>query len=1290
MKRELIYIIVAVAMMLMGSPLYLQASLQNKPQIVPGQVVIKYKRGTLAKTTAASVEALGITVTKSFDEFPFVVGKFSPEKNIEEVLNACRALPNVEFAEPNYYVHTMETRQEDIHASQESISARQSAAIIPNDPRFNEQWYLNQESGHDIDAPEAWNITIGSSDVIVGIIDTGIEYDHEDLKSNIWINPGETGDGKENNHIDDDLNGYIDDWRGWDFANRDNDPYDDNGSGTHSAGIIGAVGNNGKGVAGVNWNVKLMALKFLGGNGGGSNADAAEAIIYATNNGAKILSNSWGGGGFSQLLKDAIQYAHDRGVLFIAAAGLAGSDNDLTPNYPAGYEVPNVVSVTSSDRDDKLFGNFGRRTVDLAAPGLDILSTYPLGRYQSLATGATAQVAGVCALVWARYPDAKPHQVLVRVLGGVDRKAEYINLMTTEGRLNAANALSTHPIIAYTTAMDNTTDTVGPYVIQTNVVDDGMVSSVFLVYTVNGKQADTLKMAPAKNDTYMADISGQPFNSNTTYKVMATDDDGNRTASPTFGFAVGTMPAPLFNFRSFPRVTNDSTPSFEWQNIPEATAYHVSLSFNPEFFPSFIDSTISPFYEVPSPLPDGAWYIRIRSVIQSGMASLWSTGELFTVDTAAPINATIQVNDDSAYTRFRAVTLQFDAFGVRPGVDSVRFANGNEREEIPWSLFEKRTRPWHLAEGEDGLRQVYVQFKDRAGNFSEPDSDSIVLDSQGPLFPSASPRLSVATPAINQALDVTLDPPNDNGTGLKRFDLFYRRAGENWQRTPFQNNAARIPAEFVTNRGVDYRIVAEDSVGNRSNLPDSTPNFFSIPVSIPPGEAGSSPGFPGGTTASAYRLVSLPLIVENQAVSEVFTNLGAYGAKNDYRFWRLEANKQWHEGEQLHVQPGESYFLIKRGSATLSNKSAGTTAKSTDGASGSFDGWQLRSNDWTLVGNPFNFEIDLARLWLKTRNIRLDTMRNVWSYDGTWKLHPQRLEPWGGIVVFNSGDADMLIYEPPDDNPSASPTAKSVERHHGYSILTQNLGPNEWLLPVRAESRACRDEDNYFGVRKSAKTGPDEFDYHEPPLLPGGLSLSFIAGDEARRRNLAVDIRPLQTQGNEWTVLIQSQSENDVTLSFEDLEKLPPELEIYLFDPGSTLWRDLRQQSEIAIYVPAFPQSKTLTVLVGEKSFLQEHTKGLSMVPASFIVYQNFPNPFNPATMIQYGLPRAERVTLKIYNLLGKEVATLVDNEPKAPGYHAVIWNGRNKNGMRVASGVYVYRMRAGSIVMAKKLALVK
>ena len=239
----------------------------------------------------------------------------------------------------------------------------------------------------DIDAPEAWDITTGSSSVVVAVIDEGVDYNHEDLAANMWINPGEVLDGN-----DTDGNGYIDDIYGWDFYNDDNtvfDPADGDDHGTHVSGTIGAEGDNGVGVVGVNWQVNIMVLKFLGPFGG-SNADAIEALEYVImmknppyNINVKITSNSWGGGGFSQALYDAIEAARDADILFIAAAGNASTDNDRFPSYPATYDLENIIAVTATDDDDAQYYNWGSLTVDVAAPGRSILSTTPGNTYTS-------------------------------------------------------------------------------------------------------------------------------------------------------------------------------------------------------------------------------------------------------------------------------------------------------------------------------------------------------------------------------------------------------------------------------------------------------------------------------------------------------------------------------------------------------------------------------------------------------------------------------------------------------------------------------------------------------------------------------------------------------------------------------------------------------------------------------------------------------------------------------------------------------------------------------------------
>ena len=319
---------------------------------------------------------------------------------------------------------------------------------IPNDPNFGSNWGLNntgQTGGTadaDIDAPEAWDTARGTGQHIVAVIDTGVLYTHPDLAANIWRNAGEiAGDG-----IDNDENGYVDDLHGYDFVNNDGNPTDDNGHGTHVAGTIGAVGNNGIGTSGVAWTTKIMALKFLGANGSGSTSGAVSAIYYAVDNGATILNNSWGGGGYSQTLYDAIAYAQASGVIFVAAAGNAASDNDTVANYPSNYAVANVVAVASTTATDGLssFSNYGANTVALGAPGSSIYSTYLNNGYATLSgtSMATPHVAGALAVYWDANPNATAAQVIQRLKDTVDPIAALTGRTSTGGRLNLNKLLN--------------------------------------------------------------------------------------------------------------------------------------------------------------------------------------------------------------------------------------------------------------------------------------------------------------------------------------------------------------------------------------------------------------------------------------------------------------------------------------------------------------------------------------------------------------------------------------------------------------------------------------------------------------------------------------------------------------------------------------------------------------------------------------------------------------------------------------------------------------------------------
>jgi subtilisin family serine protease len=354
--------------------------------------------------------------------------KLSSGEDPKEVKEKYKQDSEVVFAEPNYVV---------------TIDA------IPNDPYFYRDWGLHNtgQRGYadaDIDAPEAWELCTGSPEVIVAVIDTGVDYSHSDLAANIWTNSAEI----PGNGVDDDHNGYIDDIRGWDFYNRDNNPMDDNGHGTHCAGTIGAVGNNGRGVPGVMWQTRIMPLKFMSSGGSGYTSDAVAAILYANMMGADVISNSWGGGGSSTLLKNAIDSSP---AVVVCAAGNSAANIDATPFYPASYSSPQIIAVAASSAYDGLssFSNYGSVSVDVAAPGEYIYSTYRGGSYAYMSgtSMATPHVAGLAGLVKAYSPGLTSSQIKAALLGNVDIKSSLNGKVLTSGRINAYRTLSSLGVV---------------------------------------------------------------------------------------------------------------------------------------------------------------------------------------------------------------------------------------------------------------------------------------------------------------------------------------------------------------------------------------------------------------------------------------------------------------------------------------------------------------------------------------------------------------------------------------------------------------------------------------------------------------------------------------------------------------------------------------------------------------------------------------------------------------------------------------------------------------------------
>lgn len=417
-----------------------------RPLYVPQEILIKL-RPSSGVTVRSVAQRLGAQVMRSFAFIETHHLRLPRRLSVEQALSRLAADPAVEYAVPNYYRYL---------------------DAIPSDPRLGELWGLDnvgQTGGAvdaDIDAPEAWDITTGTSDVVVAVIDSGAQLDHVDLYANIWLNPGEdlNGNGIKDpsdvDGIDNDGNGFIDDLVGWDFSGNDNNPSPAGGGclghGTHTAGTIGAVGDNGVGVTGVNWNVKLMILKafnpVLGVLCSASDSNLIRAIEYTTLMGVKVSSNSWGGGPFNPAMRNAILATNS---LFVAAAGNGGNDgvgdnNDARPSYPASYDLGNIVAVAATDHNDgrARFSNFGRRSVDLGAPGGSILSTVP-GNAFAVYSGtsmATPHVAGAAALLLAQDPTYTINELKDRLLRGVDPVDSLSGRTVTNGRLNARGSLT--------------------------------------------------------------------------------------------------------------------------------------------------------------------------------------------------------------------------------------------------------------------------------------------------------------------------------------------------------------------------------------------------------------------------------------------------------------------------------------------------------------------------------------------------------------------------------------------------------------------------------------------------------------------------------------------------------------------------------------------------------------------------------------------------------------------------------------------------------------------------------
>jgi serine protease len=448
-KLAVLFVCLALCSLLAGphKMAYSQAREVTKRSFVEGEIIVKFKEGVepiadeqipdqILSVRGARIESLSRRGHGKISRI-----NLDGNISVQEAVERAKRDPRIEYAEPNYLLYASDT--------------------TPNDTYFTRLWGLSNQgcvvcdsdSPADIGAPQAWDITTGTSDLVVGVIDTGIDLSHPDLEANAWVNPREI----DGNNVDDDGNGFVDDVNGWNFYSNSKSVYKSYGEdmhGTHVAGTIGAVGNNRAGVAGVAWHVKLMSLKFLGGKDGkGSTANAIEAIYYAIDQktrgvNIRVLNASWGGGGDSSSLREAIADAGKAGIVFVCAAGNEGEDVDEGGHFPAGYagELSSCISVAAIDASDSLaeFSNYGHSSVSVAAPGYQILSTVPDGGYATISgtSMASPHVAGIAALLLSKEPGLTPAEVKQRIISTAEPIPALVSKAASSGRANGFYALT--------------------------------------------------------------------------------------------------------------------------------------------------------------------------------------------------------------------------------------------------------------------------------------------------------------------------------------------------------------------------------------------------------------------------------------------------------------------------------------------------------------------------------------------------------------------------------------------------------------------------------------------------------------------------------------------------------------------------------------------------------------------------------------------------------------------------------------------------------------------------------
>ena len=579
---------------------------------------------------------------------------------------------------------------------------------------------------------------------------------------------------------------------------------------------------------------------------------------------------------------------------------------------------------------------------------------------------------------------------------------------------------------------------------------------------------------------------------------------------------------------------------------------------------------------------------------------------------------------------------------------------------------------------------------------------SLSTDSTGRLFAGTASKgvfraIDAELPVIehlpdtsaNNRQEIPIDVQATDDTGIKKITLSFRRGGElNFDSVsdtlirPDHSYTLHIPSDFVTDRGVEYYITASDSFDNVTEFPNK--GYLSVQVNVDEPGVAIKVSLIAGSDRIAYRLVSVPLeLNDNTAKAVLEDDLGKYDNKK-WRFYELRDDyfelpdniSPYREyNDELEMESGKAYWLIVKEEGKYIDTGPAITFL-TD-----IEYEIALHQGWNFIGNPFNFSIPIRNLQLKNKKAAFELKH----YEGQWVAVTagSTLEPFAGLALFaDSTSSDTLMI-----NPDLSDTSASFS-NYATSLIHYNLISS---IRIMARCQQARDGDNLAVIASDALIGKDRRDQPEPPVIGKYVSVYFLHRDwNSLAKTYCIDARPEPRESEIWEFEVKTNIRDKVDLSFEGLESVPEEFEVWLLDEAVKITRDLRQTNYYSVAGMGEQHPKQLKLVIGKQDFVEEKLLEFQVIPENYELSQNFPNPFNPATTIRYGLPRTERETLKVYNLLGEEVVTLVDNEQQEAGYHVAIWDGRNRDGSIVANGVYIYRLQAGSSSITRKMTLLK